>query len=308
MFKSNNNFKQNLINLFPKVELSYERFLHKKVSNFDTLMAIPKGPKCFLWITTYNGNNISIFFILDIHKQIKELFYFHFDKHLKTNWTSGIGTIFYGTIFYTNINKCFTIENLLFHCGKNVSNTSWGQKWCIIESILASKLQLQSVCDPKIIIGLPIVTNNIEDFKLLISHSLYNIYKIEYRKYSDVNKSICTKIHIICDNLNAQLSQNVFLVKPTLQDDIYELYDSSKNDVFVDIAHIPDYKTSVMMNSLFRTIKENNNLDALEESDDEEEFQNNNIEQFVSLDTSYKMICVFNYKFKKWQPIEVLRP
>ena len=34
---------------------------------------------------------------------------------------------------------------------------------------------------------------------------------------------------------------------------------------------IPDYKTSVFMNDLFRTIKENKNLDLLEESDDEED-------------------------------------
>ena len=40
---------------------------------------------------------------------------------------------------------------------------------------------------------------------------------------------------------------------------------------YFDIAYIPDYKTSVFMNSLFRNIKENINLDYLEESDDEEE-------------------------------------
>ena len=306
MFKSNNNFKQNLINFFPKIELSYEHFLHKKVSNFDTLIAIPKGPKCFLWITKYNGNNISIFFILDIKKQIKEVFYFHFDKHLKTNYTSGIGTIFYGTIFYTNINKCFTIENIFYHCGKNITTSSWGQKFCIIESILLNNIQ--QICDPKIIIGIPILSTSINDFKEKISNSLYNIYKIEYRKYTDNNTSVCTKINVLYDNCNfkTKLSNNIFLVKPTLQNDIYELFDSQNNNTFIDIAHIPDYKTSVMMNSLFRTIKENINLDALEESDDEDEFQNNNEDQYVSLDTSYKMKCIFNERFKKWQPLEIV--
>ena len=38
------------------------------------------------------------------------------------------------------------------------------------------------------------------------------------------------------------------------------------------VACIPNYKTSMMMNALFRNIKENRNLDLLEESDDEEEF------------------------------------
>ena len=272
------------------------------------MIAIPKGPKCYLWITKYNGKNISIFFILDNHKQIKETFYFYFDRHLKSNLTVGNGTIFYGTIFYTKINKCFTIENILNHCGESVANNSWGQKWCLLESILSNNLQY--LCDPKIILGLPILSNNINDFKEKISQSIYSIYKIEYRKYKDNNKSICTKVNTIYDNLestniSSNMSSNIFIVKPTLQNDIYELYDNINTDIFIDIAHIPDYKTSVMMNSLFRNIKENNNLDALEESDDEDEFQNDDETRFVSLDLSYKMKCIFNHKFKKWQPIEV---
>jgi hypothetical protein len=59
------------------------------------------------------------------------------------------------------------------------------------------------------------------------------------------------------------------------------------------------------MNSLFRYIKENNNLDSLEESDDDEEFENNNIDKYVYLDKSYKMVCQFNNKFKKWVPIKL---
>jgi len=296
-----NNFKQNLINLFPKVELSYEHFLHKKVSNFDTIIAIPKGPKGYLWITKYNGNNISIFFILDNLKHIKDIFYYHFDKNLQSDLTSKSGTIFYGTIFYTNIHKCFAIENILYYCGKNMANITWGEKWCILECILSSNLQ--KLCDPKIIIGLPIFSNKIQVFKEKLSHSLYGIYKIEYRKFNDCNKSICTKINALYDNFTPTLSNNVFTIKPALQNDIYELYDNNK---FIDIAHIPDYKTSVMMNSLFRNIKENINLDTLEESDNEDDFQNNNEDHYVFLNTSYKMKCVFNHKFKKWQPIEII--
>jgi hypothetical protein len=60
-----------------------------------------------------------------------------------------------------------------------------------------------------------------------------------------------------------------------------------------------------MMNNLFRTIKENKNLDALEESDDEEEFQNENVDRFVFIDKTYKMVCAFHTKFKKWYPVRL---
>ena len=55
------------------------------------------------------------------------------------------------------------------------------------------------------------------------------------------------------------------------------------------------------MNNLFRNIKENSNLDAIEESDDE--FENDKLDKFVYLDKEYNMVCTFNSKFKKWTPI-----
>ena len=99
----------------------------------------------------------------------------------------------------------------------------------------------------------------------------------------------------------------VFMVRPDIQNDIYYLHciNSEIKEEQHSIAHIPDYNTSVMMNKLFRIIKENDNLDALEESDDEEEFENEKADKFVRLNQSYKMICQFNHKFKKWTPLKV---
>ena len=98
----------------------------------------------------------------------------------------------------------------------------------------------------------------------------------------------------------------VFKIKPDVQNDIYHLYcDENDNDIFYDIAYIQDYKKSVFMNKLFRKIKENDNLDALEESDDETEFEDDREDKFVYLDKSYKMYCVYNNKFKKWVPTTI---
>jgi hypothetical protein len=99
----------------------------------------------------------------------------------------------------------------------------------------------------------------------------------------------------------------VFLVKPDIQNDIYYLYSLAPDQTEEQhsTAHIPDFNTSVMMNKLFRNIKENQNLDALEESDDEEEFENERADKFVYLERSLKMVCQFNHKFKKWSPIKI---
>ena len=114
------------------------------------------------------------------------------------------------------------------------------------------------------------------------------------------------KINLKRETLNKR--EIVFQVRPDLQNDIYHLYciDNNLNLINYDIAFIPDFKTSVMMNKLFRNIKENINLDSLEESDDEEEFENEKEDRFVFLDKKYNMVCNYNHKFKKWYPIKIV--
>ena len=94
---------------------------------------------------------------------------------------------------------------------------------------------------------------------------------------------------------------------PSVQNDVYLLncFHDRNLKHFYEFAFIPDYNTSVMMNKLFRIIKENDNLDLLEESDDEDEFQNVDLDKFVHLDKCIPMVCSFNYRFKKWVPIKV---
>jgi hypothetical protein len=60
------------------------------------------------------------------------------------------------------------------------------------------------------------------------------------------------------------------------------------------------------MNGLFRKIKENVNLDAIEESDDEEEFEDMTEDKFVDIQKTLLIECVFNNKFKKWIPMRVV--
>jgi len=131
-------------------------------------------------------------------------------------------------------------------------------------------------------------------------------YTVHVNKYND--KPSMTTEPIKQKPVSSDIYK-VFFIKPDLQNDIYYLYQSSTTNFEViskEIAHIPDYKTSVLMNTLFRNIKENINLDSLEESDEEEEFENIQIDKFVDLNKIIKMRCIFNYKFKKWVPVSVV--
>jgi hypothetical protein len=56
------------------------------------------------------------------------------------------------------------------------------------------------------------------------------------------------------------------------------------------------------MNSLFRNIRENNNLDLIEESDDEDDFIDTRLDKYVDLNKKIQISCYYNKKFRKWVP------
>jgi len=135
--------------------------------------------------------------------------------------------------------------------------------------------------------------------------------KIKYTPYciEFIRKNKNTSIGKYFIKLDEIQYDAIFNIKPRISADTYDLYcnDNSNNkEYYIGVAGITDYKTSVFMNTLFRNIKENLNLDLLEESDDEEEFQNVAIDKFVNLNKQLKMRCIFIDKFKAWKPVEVM--
>ena len=100
----------------------------------------------------------------------------------------------------------------------------------------------------------------------------------------------------------------VFQVTADLQFDIYHLhaYGLNNKPTYYGIAYVPTYKSSVFMNGLFRNIAENKNLDYIEESEDEEDFQNVSEDKYVDLEKTLLMECTFHAKFKKWIPQRVV--
>jgi hypothetical protein len=105
----------------------------------------------------------------------------------------------------------------------------------------------------------------------------------------------------------------IYLVRPSTVFDIYYLISMKSlrepsHSHITEIAHIPDYKTSMWMNSLFRSIKENDSLDAIEESDNEDEFEDITPNKHVFLHREYYMECMYHQKFRKWVPLRVVDP
>ena len=174
------------------------------------------------------------------------------------------------------------------------------KKLLLLKDILQNELKQVSYCKNDIIFGLPLIKTKYDDLYNNILLLPYKIYSVQFRNMTNNYRSV---YHM----RNENIIRAIFMVKASLQNDIYDLYYNveKKGLLKYGTARIPNYSTSVMMNKLFRVIKENDNLDKLEESDDEEEFENVELDKFVDLKKRVIMECVYNHKFKKWVPFKV---
>jgi hypothetical protein len=333
--------KQMILSDFPNIKLSYENITHKKVYNSDMILVIPEGKKCFAWFTYINDKPTCLIMELAGDKNIVDIKHVNacFSNELS------YGTILYGTLFTHLGNRFFTIEDIFSYNDELIERKDWIYKMEKIKKILKYDLKQVSYNNSFVIFGLPIICRKNDELENKLQNIKYKINSIQYRFYNRTNnylfitydnyinqkeevvvnkyvkpevptqrqlqeksvEKIVIKQPVKSKASGKPFGEVVFLIKPDIQNDIYYLYclDENLNEEQHSIANVPDYNTSVMMNKLFRIVKENNNLDALEESDDEDEFENENITKFVHLDKSYKMICQFNHKFKRWTPIKL---
>lgn len=292
--------KSKLLRRLPELKLSYEN-LHKKVSS-DMYVLIPKGKKHLIWFTYFEDKKVCVFIevVPGTQKNIRDMCIIPqmFEKKIV------LGTIFYGTLFSIENRKYFSIENIHFYKGKPLENITEKQKLVLINNILNTEIKPCIITNNGVAMGLPIITNNFQDAIMACKNLPYKIYSIQNRNNNSKLRTYNSSKYSDVDEDDIII---IFAVKPDIQADIYYLYYKNKiGDLEkYDIASIPDFKTSKMMNSLFRNIKENTNLDALEESDDEDDFENMNDDKYVNLDKCVHMECMFNKRTNKYIPVKV---
>ena len=288
--------KQTLLEQFPITELSYEKKIHKKVHSADFFLIVPKGNKYFAWFRQYKNNSICILLQLENRNKIKDIRVIH--ACFKEDICIGNGTIVYGTIFPYKNNTLFSIEDIYYFKDTNISSFSQFKKFEYIYQLLNYNIKQVSLSKKMIIFGLPVIRENFNAIPDQLNNIVYNIHNIQHRSW--YKKTPYLNQYIQCKQYA------IFLTKANIATEIYDIY------CLVDgtlthhgILHIPNYSTSVMMNNLFRDIKENKDLDKLEESDDEDEFENISNDKYVYLEKSYNLRCVYNKKFNRWVPLRI---
>ena len=282
-----------LMRRFPNFELSYETISHKKVSSsYNICLAIPQGKKCFAWFTFFGDKDVCI--LLDINREKKickgTILDVDFKNHLE------LGTFVYGSLVENEQNEFtfFIIEDIMFYKGIQFKKSSFQEKLGFMNEFMNSISQ-QFKTKKSVVFALPVMwdVQSTEDFDAMttlpehINKILpYPTHHVQYRCLIDIkpylNSVIVKKISftpVVSETrkvskhkfetipLRMDFSKpqyrypTVFQITADIQYDIYHMFAYGKNSkpVYYNLAYIPNYKTSVFMNSLYRKIKENQN-------------------------------------------------
>jgi hypothetical protein len=296
---------------------------HSTTASNNVYMAIPKGKKFYAWFTFNNKDNLCVFMnapprggggAAAAEKQniICE----------KVPYSPlCLGTVLYGTMVDYKT-RTFVVENIFYFEGRNLENTYIEKTQYIIKIFQTYRNFIpRNFCVARMWRGSIPAELDI--------NKIYRIYCLSgggdekpapapapapappSRGGAPQKNTPRATAAAATATAAPPRNQKIFWVKPDIINDIYHLFTAPASGTAAElkyhsIAFIPNYKTSVFMNSIFRKIKENTNLDLLEESDDEEEFENISSDKYVYLDKVVKMYCVYNHKFKKWVPLQTL--
>lgn len=311
---------------FPLYELYYETDSHNKVLTdaYNICLAIPSGKKYFIWFTHEPHCPVHACYLVDrnmtnfIHISNVE-----FPRHI------AYSTICYGTLCE---NGCFVIEDIYAYKCAFIKHIKFSERLTYMIDVI------KTVKSPAMPLYLPymqmcektLINTYLHDPLFYDAMTLRNAYTTHHIQFRSTEQQLMYMNHnykknllrertqkldgpllIPRDDINhdacCKLHEAVFMVRPDSSEDIYHLFAYDKGQyTYVDITFIATLQDSKRMNQLFRNIKENTDIELGEESDDEETFQNVSESKYTFMDRQYKMRCIYNRKWRKWQPIDVV--
>lgn len=329
-----------LLTGLPHVHFLKEIQGHQHVYQADIVAAIPEGQRCLLWFSSTSSaltNGIENTESMNRCVLIELSNSNHMGKRypIKTCFHSslayGSGTVLMGTLSRIASLKTVAIHNIYSYKGESYTKTNYLDKLRLLDSIFRNEIKQISYFPDQVVIGLPLMVSGDTPQDELITHIRSSPYPVSYAQYLYNNRKDNSLVNVSIHNImispteqtistekkvsqvkyidyrairngRVRVPDAVFSVAPDIQNDIYHI---STNEGYHGIAAVQSYETSKFMNKLFRNIKENRNLDLLEESDDEDEFENVADDKYVHIDKTYRLLCRYLHRINKWEPYKI---
>ena len=184
-----------ILSKFPKdFHVSYENIINNpsnNIFNFDLVLAIPSGKKCFVYFTSFENRDVCFLFLLgEDNRKIVDVSVI---QQISFEHSLVYGTILYGTYFSVSSKKCIAIEDILYYKGKNVSFRLFHEKLKLFSLLFNSDVDLDN---DSVLLRLCIMNTTVE--KLLRdteNNPQYKIKLINYRFLSNSKKSLHAHYH-----------------------------------------------------------------------------------------------------------------
>jgi hypothetical protein len=211
------NERNRFIRRMPKIELSYDRILHKKVYS-ELYMIIPKGPKAFMWFTYIEDKYVCLIIKLGYKGFIRDINIYNmcFDSELSIG---DIGTFLYGTIFTVNNKPYFTCENIYYYKNKYIGHSSFVNKINCIKDMFTNYSKQINFGRNFLIAGLPVCKPTYSSAMDEVKSLPYSVYGIQHHNFASNRGSL--GISLVKEKV---VSEANFRVKATIETDIYNLY------------------------------------------------------------------------------------
>jgi hypothetical protein len=334
--------KKYILSRFPNetIKLSYETVAPKKVlstTEYDLCVAIPYGKKAYVWYTFCNHTSICLLMELNRDNQISDTISI-FPNTTKIPKDFELGTIVSGTIYEEieieeEINpnkeprKYFLVDDIHMYKGIAISTWCFHLKSGFLYDFLQKQTQNMSLSffwnHEK---EMPKIPYNVRFIQYRSTKQILPHYNVSSNKKPLWNPTIVSAVETYKPILQNKINMNwkfnysrpiykrnaFFWVKADIAFDVYYLgvindHNTKQHEIlYCQNALVLNFKTSVLLNTIFRNIRENQCLDIIEESDDEDDFEDVREDRFVDLNKECIMECYFHFKFKKWVPILVV--
>ena len=305
MIQLEKNFIDSIKHKIPIDNIKFLSFNNKNIENNSNYYILkPKGKKSFVWFTYFEKEILCILIILNDNNVLHDSnLYYKLDVSYNIQLCYN-NTFMQCILIKNNSMNTIIIDNILNYNIHNniINNNTYLHK--IENKLFLYNIVIKQISNSKTNkFYLPIIENNLDSLYNKIYNTNYSLYCISiYSNNNYLGNFIFNDFVTFKSNIKAN-----FYIEANIEPDIYSMYiiDNNSNYIFYDNLLINSYKLSVFMNNIFRKIKENKNLDLLEESDSEDEFQDISKDKFVNINKKEIIECVYNYKFKKWIPEKI---
>jgi hypothetical protein len=303
--------QDNVRRRFPKdVELSLDNYLPGKVQA-DIYEVLPVGKPAFLWFTFFE-NGHAAFVVTNTQRGYRyEIVKACFDDEL------AYGTILSGVFTIRSKedgtpHSFFCANDVVMYKGVDMRHgTNFQRLDTLSRAFGNNEVGNLGPTDGVITIKTTMMST---DFTVAQGHlntspyPAYGIRMFNMRDYKSIGILPATTGRSISKDI-----RSVFLVRANSDPDSYSLFGKRSdtdarygkemtNLTNVGLALVPSYSDSVRMNILFRNIRENVSLDYIEESEDEDEFQDINPIKYLIDGAEHKMNCYFSKGCNRWVP------